>query len=79
MNLMETAVEEAVVNEDADIDAITKKYVDLINRGPLHYKDKSITTEKLKAYWTAVMDFYKKNFPDYYEANSELWKRVKVW
>lgn len=79
MNLMETAVEEAVVNEDADINAITKKYVDLINRGPLHYKDKSITTEKLKAYWTAVMDFYKKNFPDYYEANSELWKRVKVW
>jgi len=79
MKLMGKATEEVIVNKDADIDAIAKKYADLISKGPLRYKDKTITKENFKNYWTAVMEFYRKNFPEYYEANTELWKRVKVW
>ena len=80
-DIVKMAVSEAVTKEDADIDAIADKYAQMANRGPFKFKDKEITKENWKEYWTDFAEFCQKNFPEYYEKvlMGELWKKVKVW
>ena len=75
------AVSEAVTKENPDIDAIAEKYAKMANRGPFNVKEKGVTKENWKAYWTDFAAFCKKNFPEYYEKvlMGELWEKVKVW
>jgi len=47
----------------------------------LNYKDENITPEKLKAYYTAVSEYYKETAPDFYKNTFQplLEKYYKVW
>jgi len=53
----------------------------LVNSTILNYKDKDITKENLKAYYIALADFYKENYPEYYNKYFAklLEERYKVW
>ncbi len=80
-DLMQKAAIEVMTNKDADIAAITAKYARLINTGALAYKDEALSKEVLLGYFTDLGEFYKVEFPNYYENvwTKELWPRINVW
>jgi len=65
---------------DADLDAIVANTADIVNTNLLEFKDEN-DREKLEAYYTALGDYYRENFPGFYE---QIWPRLlaeyyKVW
>jgi len=68
-------------DEKADIDNLLKKAADIINSTDLCYKIKG-DKEKFKAYYTALDEFYKENYPDWYKSAEykQLFENYyKVW
>ena len=72
---------EVLSQENPDIPKITAKYAKMISSDTLAYKEEAISKEVLKNYYTALGEFWKKNFPAYYENvwTKELWEGIQVW
>jgi len=53
----------------------------LVNSTVLNYKDEDVTKENMKDYYTALEEFYQKNYPDYFNKYfvKLLEERYKVW
>jgi len=68
-------------NPDADWGKELAKAEKLVNSTILNYKDKDITKENLKAYYSALADFYKENYPEYYNKyfTNLLEEHYKIW
>ena len=70
-----------ITNSKVDVEKEAKKYADIANRTILNYKVKGQTMDNFKNYYTAQNEFYKKNFPAYYEkVYKSIWENyLKVW
>jgi len=66
---------------DADIEKELSKAEKLLNSTILNYKDKDITKKEFQAYYTALGEFYKENYPEYYNKYFAklLEEHYKVW
>jgi len=74
-------VQEVVGTPGKDCLQVAKKYEDIANKTVLNYKVKGQTMKDMKNYYTALSEFYKKNYPDYYEKTfTKLYEKYfKVW
>lgn len=80
-NRLRPVYEAVVTDPNCDIDKELAKAEALVNSSVLNYKDKDITKENFKAYYTALSDFYKETYPEYYNKwYKKLYEDVfKVW
>ena len=74
-------VQAIITNPNVDVEKEAKKYADIANRTVLDYKIEGQTMDNFKNYYTAQNEFYKKNFPTYYQkVYKSLWENyLKVW
>ena len=78
---LRSVYEAVITNPNTDIEKELDKVADLVNKTLLNYKDETITTENLKTYYTALGNFYKENYPEYYnEWFTKLYEEdLKIW
>jgi ABC-type glycerol-3-phosphate transport system substrate-binding protein len=70
----------ALADQDADLDAIVASTAKKVNQNTLNFKDAE-DREKLKAYYTALDEYYAENFPEFH---ATVWQTLlrdyyKVW
>lgn len=80
-DVLKPVFEAVVTDPKCDIEKELNRAAELANNTILNYRDENATMEKLKSYYTAIGDFYKENYPDYYNKWFELLKEkyYKVW
>jgi len=78
---LQAAISKVLTDPNADPKTELDKAADVANKTALNVKLKGVTKENMKNYYTALGDFYKKNFPKYYqEVYKELFEKYyKVW
>jgi len=78
---LQAAISKVLTDPNADPKTELDKAANVANKTALNVKLKGVTTENMKNYYTALGDFYKKNFPKYYEeVYKELFEKYyKVW
>lgn len=76
-----TVVEKVMINPEVDIPTLLKAAATAVNSGILNYKDGEITMGDIEKYFTDLRDFYKQNYPEYYEKvfAERFEKFYKVW
>ena len=81
MNTLTSCVQSAVTDPNCDVQEVLNKAAGIANSTALDYKIKGQTMENFKEYYTALGEFYKKNFPDYYKnVFLKLYEKYyKVW
>jgi len=78
---LQAAISNVFANSKADPKTELDKAANVANKTALNVKLEGVTTEKMKNYYTALGDYYKKNFPKYYEEvfKGLLEEYYKVW
>jgi len=78
---LEAAISKVCTDAKADPKTELDKAADIANKTALNVKLKGVTAENMKNYYTALGEFYQKNFPKYYqEVYKELLENYyKVW
>lgn len=75
-------VQEALTNPNFDAQKAANEKARYINDHILNYKIKGQTIADIKGYFTALEEFYKKNYPKFYSSDTyrEMWEKYyKIW
>jgi len=78
---LQAAIGKVLTDPNADVQAELDKAAEVANKTALNVKLEGVTKESMKSYYTALGEFYQKNFPKYYEEVFQglLEEYYKVW
>jgi len=78
--IINSLVEGVLGDKNSNIEELIKEATQRLNATVYNYKEEN-DVEKLKAFYTALAEFYKDNYPDFYASKEfkRQWETVKIW